>query len=192
MIKIFLKKGLSFVKKFIIMTIGCIFYDKKYFKGINFSKYSYTPGWRWIKNDLFMQKIIGFNKDIPFPVHPAATIINYKNIEFDPEDLNIFQKSGNYYQANDAKIIIGKGTYIACNVGIITANHDLNDLSKHQKGKDVIIGPNSWIGLNSVILPGVHLGEHTIVGAGSVVTKSFPDGNCVIAGNPAKIIKKLN
>jgi acetyltransferase-like isoleucine patch superfamily enzyme len=45
--------------------------------------------------------------------------------------------------------------------------------------------------MNAVILPGVTLGDHTIVGAGSVVTKSFENGNCVIAGNPAKIIKNL-
>ncbi|MDT4068951.1 type 8 capsular polysaccharide synthesis protein Cap8J, partial [Staphylococcus aureus] len=58
-------------------------------------------------------------------------------------------------------------------------------------GEDVKIGNYSWIGMNSVILPGVELGEHTIVGAGSVVTKSFPEGNVVIGGNPAKIIKKI-
>lgn len=58
-------------------------------------------------------------------------------------------------------------------------------------GKDVIIGKKCWIGMNAIILPGVKLGDNTIVGAGSVVTKSFPDGNLVIAGNPAKIINKL-
>ena len=45
--------------------------------------------------------------------------------------------------------------------------------------------------MNSVILPGVTVGTRTIVGAGSVVTKSFPEGNCVVAGNPAKKIKDL-
>ena len=46
--------------------------------------------------------------------------------------------------------------------------------------------------MNSVVLPGVKLGDHTVVGAGSIVTKSFPEGYCVIAGNPAKMIKKIN
>ena len=45
--------------------------------------------------------------------------------------------------------------------------------------------------MNAVILPGVTLGDHTIVGAGSIVTKSFPEGYVVIAGNPAKIIRTL-
>ena len=50
---------------------------------------------------------------------------------------------------------------------------------------------NCWIGFNAVILPGVILGDNTIVGAGSIVTKSFESGHCVIAGNPAKIIKYI-
>ena len=45
--------------------------------------------------------------------------------------------------------------------------------------------------MNSVILPGVVLGDHTIVGAGSVVTRSFEEGHCVIAGVPARKIKEL-
>jgi len=50
----------------------------------------------------------------------------------------------------------------------------------------------SWAGMDSVILPGVKLGTRTIVAAGSVVTKSFPEGYCVIAGSPAKIIRHLD
>ena len=77
------------------------------------------------------------------------------------------------------------------NVGLITANHSLEDLDKHQEGKPIVLGKSNWIGMNSVILPGVILGDNTVVGAGSVVTHSFPEGNCVIAGAPAKKIRKL-
>ncbi len=88
-------------------------------------------------------------------------------------------------------ITIGRGTYIARNVGLITANHDPLNLDKHLSGQDISIGKGCWIGMNSILLPGVVLGDRTIVGAGSVVTKSF-DGDCVIAGNPAKIIRKMD
>lgn len=55
----------------------------------------------------------------------------------------------------------------------------------------ITIGDSCFIGMNSILLPGVQLGDHTVVGAGSVVTKSFPEGNVVIAGNPAKPICTL-
>lgn len=55
-----------------------------------------------------------------------------------------------------------------------------------------ILCEKCWIGMNSMILPGVELGNRTIVGAGSIVTKSFKEGNCIIAGNPAKVIRNLN
>ncbi|WP_259756635.1 acyltransferase [Pseudomonas sp. GCEP-101] len=105
--------------------------------------------------------------------------------------MNNFQSPGTYFQNFKGHIHIGKGSYIAPNVGIITSNHDLMDLDKHSISEDVVIGRKCWIGMNSVILPGVELGDATIVAAGSVVTKSFKEGNIVIGGCPAKEIKKL-
>lgn len=55
-------------------------------------------------------------------------------------------------------------------------------------GKPITIGDNCWIGMNAVVLTGVELGDYTTVGAGAVVTHSFP-GHCVIAGNPARVIR---
>ena len=131
------------------------------------------------------------NNGVPFPISPFNSIVNAKNIIFDLNDINNFQGSGKYFQAiGNSKIYIGTGTLIANNVGIITTNHDHKNPKNHLKGEDVKIGKNCWIGMNAMILPGVFLGDNTIVGAGAVVTKSFIEGNCVIAGNPAKIIKK--
>jgi acetyltransferase-like isoleucine patch superfamily enzyme len=57
--------------------------------------------------------------------------------------------------------------------------------------KTTIIGCGSWIGINSVILPGVTIGKNVVVGANSLVKNDVPDF-CIVAGTPAKIIKKIS
>ena len=141
-------------------------------------------------NDYRLCKKFNVNRDARFPCSPFIRVICPENIFFDSNDLNNFQGFGNYFQAN-GKITIGSGTYIAPNVGIITQNHNNCDPSKRESAEDVRIGKACWIGMNSVILPGVTLGDHTVVGAGSVVTKSFEEGNCVICGNPARLLKRI-
>jgi acetyltransferase-like isoleucine patch superfamily enzyme len=166
-------------------------FDNKYLKGRYFTKSKW--GYKWLLRSIITQKILGLgNRSCKWPVSPFCTVTFPESIEFDPDDLNIFQTFGSYFMARpNGKIKIGKGTWIAPHVGIITQNHDLQDLSKAAPAKDVTIGANCWIGMNSMVLPGVTLGSHTTVGAGSVVTHSFPDGNQLIAGNPAKVIRKL-
>jgi len=176
----------------IIISFGCIFYQRKYLQGRWFKEpLIFTYGYKWIIKGILYQKLLGFNRHIPWPVGHRIDIGQASFIHFHPDDLNNFWTFGTFFQSGYAHIYIGQGTYIAQNVGIITGNHDFNDLSEHSPGKDVRIGNKCWIGMNSVLLPGVELGDHTIVGAGSIVTKSFLEGNCVIGGNPAKIIKKL-
>lgn len=188
----YIKAGWGFCKKIRAQMVGLCFYNHKYLKGKEFSSYKYTSGWRWVMEDFFVQKVLGYQRHIPYPVSFRMQVMNWENIHFHVDDLSNFQKCGSYFQAaSDAHIYIGHGTYIAANVGLITANHDLHDLSKPAPGKDIKIGKNCWIGMNSVLLPGVILGEHTIVGAGSIVTKPFPEGNCIIAGNPAKLLRKI-
>ena len=91
------------------------------------------------------------------------------------------------------KVKIGDNCLIAPQVGIYTACHPIDRetrVSGLEFGKPITIGNDCWIGGHAVINPGVTLGDNVIVGSGSVVTKSFPS-NVIIAGNPAKIIKKL-
>lgn len=171
-------------------------YDKKYLETKEFCQAENkltAVGWTWAINDYKARKSRKMNVGVPFPVSPLNTVWGYENITFDPSDLTMFQGSGKYIQAGGGgHIYIGKGTYIANNVGIVTSNHDIRDPDHHMAGEDIMIGEKCWIALNAVILPGVVLGDHTTVGAGAVVTKSFPKGHCVIAGNPARIIKVLD
>jgi acetyltransferase-like isoleucine patch superfamily enzyme len=137
----------------------------------------------------FYQKILGINRQAYWPMHFTSKVTGAENI-FIGIGSGPGLSPGCYIQGI-GKIYIGDYTLVAANVGIISANHNIYNLSKHQKGA-VKIGSYCWIGMNSVILPNVELGDFTVVGAGSVVTKSFSDGYCVIAGNPAIIIKKID
>ena len=138
------------------------------------------------------QRILGFNRRAPFPVAVTTTIANYENVEFGDRQLANLRSPGCYLSNHRAKISFGRGVWLGPNVGLITANHDPQRPQVHLDPEPIRIDDNCWIGMNSVILPGVHLGPRTTVGAGSVVTRSFPDGYCVIAGNPARIIREFD
>lgn len=138
---------------------------------------------------LIIQKILGFNRAAYWPVHHSSIISNPKNIVIGKGTAPGL--SPGCYIQGIGKIKIGDYTLIGPNVGIISANHDICDYRSHLIGS-VVIGDYCWIGMNSVILPNVRLGDHTIVAAGSIVTKSFPEGYSVLAGNPVKLIKKID
>ena len=91
------------------------------------------------------------------------------------------------------KVIIGDNCQLAPNVSIYTAGHPLHPDSRnsaYEYGIDVTIGDNCWIGGNSVICPGVHIGNNVVIGAGSVVTMDIPYWS-VAAGNPCRVIRKI-
>ena len=101
----------------------------------------------------------------------------------------------NYYCTllDVAKIKIGDNCQLAPNVAIYTAGHPVHPVSRnsaYEYGKEVTIGDNVWIGGNTVVCPGVHIGSNTVIGAGSVVTKDIPDW-CIAAGNPCKVIRRI-
>lgn len=140
--------------------------------------------------DFLFRRIFRQNSKVTWAIHHTSTVIHPEKII---RGKNVFpgDSPGNYIQAKNG-IEIGDYTNIGPNVGIISANHNLLNNSKHEIGLPVKIGKHCWIGMNAMILPEVTLGDYTIVGANAVVTKSFPDGYCVIAGNPAKIVKHIS
>lgn len=113
---------------------------------------------------------------------------------------------GNNVQINDyvhlscaESLIIGDNVLIASKVYITDLNHGSysgekqsspQEIAKERKiyTKPVKIGNNVWIGENVSVLSGVEIGENAVLGANSVVTKDIPK-NCIVAGNPAKVIK---
>jgi maltose O-acetyltransferase len=91
------------------------------------------------------------------------------------------------------KVEIGSRTLIGPNVQIYTATHPLNYRERAagvEFAKPVTIGKDVWIGGSAVICPGVRIGDRTVIGAGSVVTKDLPS-NVFAAGNPCKVIREL-
>lgn len=145
-----------------------------------------------IVNFIF-QKFLFINYKFKIPVHFTSKINVANNIHYhDDENTRAsFAVSGCCYIQGYSGIYLGKNILFAKGLNLISANHSMDDLENWDKVDPIVIGDNVWIGVNVTILPGVNIGNNCIVGAGSVLTKSFKEDNLVIAGNPAKIIKKL-
>ena len=92
-----------------------------------------------------------------------------------------------------AKVTIGSHTLLGPNVGLYAANHatDANErINGGCYGKPIHIGKNVWLGGDVKVLPGVSIGDNTIIGTGSIVTKDIP-ANVIAVGNPCKVIKEI-
>jgi Acetyltransferase (isoleucine patch superfamily) len=106
---------------------------------------------------------------------------------------NNFYSNHNLVILDCAKVKIGNNVLIAPNVGIYTAEHpiDAQDrISGLEYAKPIIIGNNVWIGANTCILGGTTIGDNTVIGAGSVVTKDIP-ANVLALGNPCTVVKTI-
>ncbi|MFG3254669.1 sugar O-acetyltransferase [Streptomyces sp. NPDC048172] len=92
-----------------------------------------------------------------------------------------------------APITVGAHTQIGPNVQLLTPTHELDHDRRREgweKGEPVTIGSNVWLGGGVIVCPGVTIGDDTVVGAGSVVTKDLPAGVLAV-GNPARVIREL-
>lgn len=95
---------------------------------------------------------------------------------------------------DDTHIYVGDCTMFGPNVTIATAGHPiLPELREkaYQYNQPVHIGRNCWLGAGVVVLPGVTIGDNTVIGAGSIVTKDIP-ANVVAVGNPCRVLREIN
>ncbi len=141
--------------------------------------------------NLFLQRVLGFNRFVPWPVHRSSRIFGLRWIKIGVNTAPGGSSGCYIFAKEDSPIEIGDYTIVAPNVGIAGFNHDIHDISRFEPNGGIKIGRYCWLGMNSVVLPRVELGDHTIVAAGAVVTRSFPEGYCVLGGNPARKIKDL-
>ncbi len=92
-----------------------------------------------------------------------------------------------------AAITIGDDVQIGPNVQLLTPTHPLEPGPRRDKweaAEPIVIGDNVWLGGGVIVLPGVTIGENTVVGAGAVVTRDLP-ANAVAVGNPARVVRVL-
>lgn len=153
----------------------CTKYNQKAFHEINMrsrllQKLLITDGNFWIKPPFYC--------DYGYNIHLGKNVmINYQCVILDVCPVEIGDHT-----------LIGPGTHI------YTACHSLDPeerIKDREFGKPVTIGKNVWIGGHCTILPGVTIGCHSVIGAGSVVTKDVPN-RVIVAGNPARIIKAID
>ena len=140
------------------------------------------------KRNELIKKLLGKTKDA-FWIEPDFYCDYGYNIEIGEN----FYSNHNLVILDAAKVKFGNNVFIGPNCGFYTAGHPL-DAETRNKGlefaKSIDVGNNVWIGGNVVVLPGVKIGNNTVIGAGSVVTKDIPD-NVVAVGNPCRILKSI-
>ncbi len=180
------------IKKFILIFDDsiCRIIVKWFYPQYKRQRKGYMYNFQIIQKYFFMQKIIGFNRGVPWPVDFRSKILGYeyikKGIMCDPGD-NI----GIYINAYGG-LILGDNVNIGQNTVITTTNHDIYDHRKvSDKKMGVIIGNNVWIGANCSIVAGVKIGNNVTIGAGCTIRKNIPSNTIVIhKDHQLKLIKK--
>ena len=134
-----------------------------------------------------MGRLTGKEIDDTFRLFPPFYTDFGKNIIFGKD---VFVNSGCHFQ-DQGGITIGDSSLIGHNVVLATINHDLDPRNNRKNHyAPITIGNHVWIGSNATILPGVTLGDWSVVAAGAVVTKDVPPYT-VVGGVPAKVLRLI-
>lgn len=100
----------------------------------------------------------------------------------------------NLTMVDDCDIFVGNNVLFGPNVTVSAGTHPINPELRSKQAQyniPIHIGNNVWIGANSVILPGVNIGDNSVIGAGSIVTKNIPS-NVIAVGNPCRVLREIN
>lgn len=151
-------------------------------------EYNHLPPERWEERTALIKNILGSSGENVHIEEPFRCDYG-SNIEVGEN----FFANYNLTVLDVGKVTIGDNVQIAPNVSIYTAGHPVHPDSRnsgYEYGIDISIGDNVWIGGSTCILPGVHIGNNVVIGAGSVVTKDIPD-NVIAVGNPCRVIREI-
>lgn len=159
----------------------------------------------------FVEKLYDFNATRPLEQEKRAIMLKYMFAEIGEDcyiepplhanwgGKHVHFGKGVYANFNltlvdDTHIYVGDYTMLGPNVVLATAGHpilpELRPLA-YQYNMPVHIGKNCWLGAGVIVLPGVTIGDNTVIGAGSIVTKDIP-ANVVAVGNPCKVLREIN
>jgi acetyltransferase-like isoleucine patch superfamily enzyme len=157
----------------------------------------YAPGSGvslWAINVLF-QRVLRLDASCPYSKHFTSRVMHASGLHIE-ENCDKVRRSlavsgGCYINAADG-LWIGKGTIWAPNVAIVSQEHGRTNLDDAPPTRGIRIGRDCWLGFGCIIMPGVVLGDRTIVGANAVVTRSFMSGHGVLAGVPARPVGSMS
>lgn len=161
--------------------------ERQFAKEMIFDFNSLRPNQIDERNEI-LKRLLGKTKDKYFIEQPFRCDYGY-NIEIGEN----FYSNYNLIILDCAPVKIGDNVLIGPNVSIYTAGHPLHYEIRNQEYEyafPIIIGDNVWIGGNVVINPGVSIGENSVIGSGSVVTKDIPK-NVIAIGNPCKVLRVI-
>lgn len=161
--------------------------ERKVAREVIFSFNSLSPG-EAEKRGNMLNQLLGQTKE-KFHIEPPFRCDYGYNIEIGQN----FYSNYNLVILDCAKVTIGDNVLIGPNVSIYTAGHPLHHELRnldYEYAFPVSIGYNVWIGGNVVINPGISIGDNSVIGSGSVLTKDIPE-NVIAAGNPCKVLRKI-
>lgn len=119
---------------------------------------------------------------------------------FSPERITVgngLKLNSNVFMNGRSGITIGNDVTISYGAKIISTGYDLDEFFRtgervHMEDKPIVIGDHCWICTDAIILPGVKItGEYVVVAAGAVVTKDITESKVIVAGNPARIVRRM-